>query len=157
MIGNQVLESAVIGIEVEASGVKGESDANNNAIEDNQVYFAGQFGIEILGSSNTTVEGNTVYEASQSSSDDYAGIEVSSDGTFAPAQNNQVINNTSYGSGTQRNGLQIDSGIPKPSQTVVNENSLGIGVSGMSFYNGGSKTMIGSNVLDYTNPNPPQE
>jgi parallel beta-helix repeat protein len=157
VIGNQVFESTVTGIEVEASTVEGESHANNNDIENNQVYFAGEFGIEILGSSNNTIKGNTVYEASQSSSDEYGGIEVSSDGEYATAQNNQITGNTSYGSETQRNGLQIDSGAPQPSETVVTQNRFGIGVSGSAFYNGGNGTVIGSNVLNYQNANPPKQ
>jgi len=156
VIGNQVLHPAVAGIEVEASAIKGESHADDNDVQSNLVYFAGQFGILILGSSDTTVRGNAVYESSQANADEYSGIEVSSDGEYATAQNNQIVSNTSYGYKMQRNGLQIDFGAPQPSKTVVNNNNLGVGVSGSAFFDGGLDTVIGRNALDYRNPDPPQ-
>lgn len=156
VIGNLVLDSAVSGIELEASGIEGESHADNNDVENNQVYFAGEFGIFILGSSNTTVKGNTVYQASQTSPDTYAGIGVSSDYVYATARNNSITNNTSYGSETQRCALRIDSGEPQPSATLVNGNRFGVGMIGIALDNGGSGTIIGPNVLNYQNLNPPK-
>lgn len=156
IIGNQILEPALAGIEVEGSALKGESHADHNDLESNQVYFAGQFGILILGSSNTTIKGNTVYEASQSASGAYPGIEVSSNSAYAVARNNQVLNDTSYGFTMQRCGLQVDSGAPRPSGTVVNGNQFGVGVIGMAFKNGGTGTVIESNILNYKNSNPPK-
>ncbi len=156
LIGNTVLDAAVAGIEIEASAIQGESHADSNYVERNQVYFAGQFGILILGSSATTIRGNTVYEASQASSGVYAGIDVSSDSEYAQANDNKVIGNTSYGWTMQRCGLQIDSGAPQPSATVVTENRFGVGVIGMAFDNGGKGTVIGPNNLNYQNSDPPQ-
>lgn len=156
VIGNQVLEPAVAGIEIEASAIKGESHADANDVENNQVYFAGQFGIEILGSSRNTIKGNTIYEAGQAGAGTYSGLEVSSDSVYATARDNQIAGNTSYGSEMQRCGLQIDSGTPEPLATVVKQNRFGVGAVGTAFDNGGRDTVVGINVLDYQNPNPPK-
>jgi len=156
VIGNQVLDSAVTGIEVEASSAEDGHRASLNDVENNEVNFAGQFGIFILGSPGDIVRGNTVYEASQSAPGTYAGIGVSPNGQYASASDNLVIGNTSYGSATQRCGLRIDQGPPQPSQTVVTNNRFGVGTSGSAFDNGGLDTVIGANDLDYQNPDPPQ-
>ena len=156
VIGNQVIEAAVTGIEVEASSAEDESHSHNNDVEDNEIYFTGQFGIHIYGPSDTMVRGNTVYEASQTSPGTYAGIGVSSHGEYAPAQKNLIIGNTSYGSATQRCGLRIDPGPPPSFETVVTNNRFGVGTSGSAFVDEGLDTVIGANILDYQNPHPPQ-
>jgi len=125
-------------------------------VENNQIYFAGEFGLFILGASHTTVKGNTIYQASQASSGTYAGIGVSSDYLYAIAGGNQIISNTSYGSTTQRCGLRIDSGVPRPSGTVVSGNHFGIGSGRDALENGGTGTALESNVLNYQNANPPK-
>ncbi|HEV2425718.1 MAG TPA: right-handed parallel beta-helix repeat-containing protein [Terriglobia bacterium] len=156
VIGNQVLEPAVAGIEIEASAIKGQAHADRNDLENNQIYFAGHFGILILGSSSNTIRGNTIYEASQAVPGSYAGLEVSSNSIYAIAHSNQISGNTSYGPQKQRCGLQIDSGTPAPHATVVNLNRFGVGAIGRALNNGGRDTRIGMNILDYQNPNPPK-
>jgi hypothetical protein len=154
VIGNTILSSRRSGIEVEASSIAGQAHADGNDIENNAIYFAGQFGILLLGPSNTLVKGNDIYEASQTDRGVYAGISISSYGP-AIAVANQILGNTSYGSIMQRCALRIDSGDPKPYETLVKGNQFGEGFRGYAFEDNGANTVIGNNVLNYFNPNPP--
>jgi hypothetical protein len=154
VIENRILSSRRSGIEVEASSIAGQSRADSNDIENNAIYFAGQFGILLLGPSNTMVRGNDVYEASQTDMGEYAGIAVVSYGP-ATAVANRILGNTSYGSIMQSCALRIDSSDPKPYETLVEGNQFGQGVLGDAFEDNGANTVIGNNVLNYFNPNPP--
>jgi hypothetical protein len=154
VIGNTILRSRRSGIEVEASSIAGQSHADGNDIENNAIYFAGQFGILLLGPSNTLVRGNDVYEASQTDLGEYAGIGVFSYGP-ATAVANRIQSNTSYGSIMQRCALRIDSSDPRPYKTLVEGNQFGQGFLGDAFEDNGANTVVGNNVLNYFNPNPP--
>lgn len=147
---NTIWNSTISGIEVEASATLGQSHADANYIQANQIYFAGEFGIEILGSSSNIIQDNTIYESSQNSTNGYPGIEVSSDGVNAVAQNNRIFGNSSVGSQMQRNGLQIDSGSPQPVATTAYQNCFGVGAIGNAVADGGSGSVLTNNNLTCT-------
>lgn len=117
-------------------GAQGGLCARNRVLG-NLVHEVGYSGIYLLGTKNTLVQGNQVYDASQGSAGTYSGINVSSSGAFGTEENvgSTVVGNKSFGA-TQRAGLGIDSGAPVPSGFVIHGNDLGAGVVTTYSYKG---------------------
>jgi hypothetical protein len=129
IVSNNLIENfGNSGITISDAGNGGVT--TNNVVDSNRIINADLFGILIIGAKNTSVTNNFIYNVSQDSSGVYRAISVRSQGTFGAevCTNTKVVNNISYGA-NQRSCLQLDTGAPVPTGTVVTGNTFFAGAT----------------------------
>lgn len=105
-----------------------------NVIEDNDIRLTAWDGIAVYGASNTAVEENKIYDASQAAAGTFPSIGVRIDPTsLAPASGTIVQGNRHSPGTTSRSGLFLESGTLS---TVMDGNHFPTGITGMIELNG---------------------